>query len=77
MPNAWFAHDDEKSLMFFAGTMPQWQSVRKVRGRPHDRRSLWFLTTDPNDLVKPIHESVPVLLLKEDGHLDAGAVGQE
>lgn len=21
VPNAWFAHDDEKSLMFFAGTM--------------------------------------------------------
>jgi putative SOS response-associated peptidase YedK len=32
VPNAWFARDEEKSLMFFAGIhVPQWQSVRKVR----------------------------------------------
>ncbi len=32
VPNAWFARDESKPLMFFAGLhVPQWQSVRKVR----------------------------------------------
>jgi len=69
VPNAWFARDDEKSLMFFAGIhVPQWQSVRKVRDGLTTDDLYGFLTTDPNDLVKPIHEkAMPVLLLtKED-----------
>ncbi|MNL53422.1 hypothetical protein D3C87_1766680 [compost metagenome] len=69
MPNAWFARDDEKSLMFFAGIhVPQWKSVRKVRDGLTIDDLYGFLTTDPNDLVKPIHEkAMPVLLLtKED-----------
>ena len=69
VPNAWFAHDDEKSLMFFAGIhVPQWKSVRKVRDGLTIDDLYGFLTTDPNDLVKPIHgKAMPVLLLtKED-----------
>ncbi|MDP9813784.1 putative SOS response-associated peptidase YedK [Rhizobium tibeticum] len=59
VPNAWFARDEERSLMFFAGIhVPQWQSVRKVRDG---------LTTDPNSLVKPIHEkAMPLLLLTKE-----------
>jgi putative SOS response-associated peptidase YedK len=65
VPNAWFARDDKKSLMFFAGIhVPQWQSVRKVRDGLTTDDLYGFLTTDPNDLVKPIHEkAMPVLLL--------------
>jgi hypothetical protein len=42
VPNAWFARDQEKSLMFFVGIhVPQWRSVRKVRDGLTTRRALW------------------------------------
>ena len=68
MPNAWFARDEQKSLMFFAGLhVPQWQSVRKVRDGLTTDDLYGFLTTDPNALVKPIHEkAMPVLLLTKE-----------
>jgi len=68
VPNAWFAGDEEKLLMFFAGIhVPQWQSVRKVRDGVTTDDLYGFLTTDPNDLVKPIHEkAMPVLLLTKE-----------
>jgi len=67
VPNAWFARDKEKSLMFFAIHVPQWQSVRKVRDGLTTRRSLWVFDQDPNSLVKPIHEkAMPVLLLTKE-----------
>lgn len=62
VPNVWFARDENKPLTFFAGIhVPQWQSARKVKdGLTIDG----FLTTDPNGLVKPIHEiAMPALLL--------------
>lgn len=65
VPNAWFARDEEKSLMFFAGIhVPQWKSVRKVKDGLTTDDLYGFLTTDPNALVKPIHKkAMPVLLL--------------
>ncbi|AMD56882.1 hypothetical protein AWN88_00950 [Agrobacterium tumefaciens] len=65
VPNAWFARDESKPLMFFAGIhVPQWQSVRKVKDGLTTDDLYGFLTTDPNELVKPIHEkAMPVLLL--------------
>ena len=69
VPNAWFARDDSKPLMFFAGIhVPQWTSVRKVKDGATTDDLYGFLTTDPNRLVKPIHDkAMPVLLLtKED-----------
>lgn len=67
-PNAWFARDEQKSLMFFAGLhVPQWTSVRKVKDGPTTDDLYGFLTTDPNALVKPIHEkAMPVLLLTQE-----------
>lgn len=64
-PNAWFARDESKPLMFFAGLhVPQWTSVRKVKDGPTTDDLYGFLTTDPNNVVKPIHEkAMPVLLL--------------
>lgn len=55
--------------MFFAGIhVPQWQSFRKVKDGLTTDDVYGFLTTDLNDLVKPIHEkAMPVLMLsKED-----------
>ncbi|MDU0359787.1 SOS response-associated peptidase [Rhizobium sp. 25PS6] len=67
-PNAWFARDESKPLMFFAGLhVPQWQSVRKVKDGLTIDDLYAFLTTDPNDVVKPIHpKAMPVLLLTQE-----------
>ncbi|MGO7532795.1 SOS response-associated peptidase [Rhizobium leguminosarum] len=64
-PNAWFARDESKSLMFFAGVwVSQWTSVRKVKDGLTTDDLYGFLTTDANDVVKPIHDkAMPVLLL--------------
>lgn len=55
--------------MFFAGVhVPQWQSVRKVKDGLTTDDLYAFLTTDPNDTVKPIHQkAMPVLLLTREG----------
>lgn len=51
VPNAWFALDETKPLMFFAGIwVPQWQSVRKVRDGITTDDLYGFLTTDPNNV---------------------------
>ncbi len=65
VPNAWFGQDPSKELMFFAGIhVPAWQSVRKVKNGLTIDDLYGFLTTDPNDVVKPIHEiAMPALLL--------------
>lgn len=52
--------------MFFAGVhVQQWRSVvRKVKDGLTTDNLYGFLTTDPDDVVKPIHEkAMPVLLL--------------
>lgn len=61
--------------MFFAGIhVPQWTSVRKVKDGLTTDDLYGFLTTNPNDIVKPIHwKAMPVLLLT--GRLDRCAVG--
>jgi len=72
VPNAWFGRSENKELMFFAGIhVSQWSSVRKVRDGLTTDDLYGFLTTDPNDVVKPIHEkAMPVLLMtKEDTDL--------
>lgn len=65
VPNAWFARNEEKPLMFFAGIQVQgWRSVWKVKDGLTTDDLYGFLTTDPNELVKPIHKlAMPVLLL--------------
>ena len=67
-PNAWFAHDESKPLMFFAGVhVPQWRSVRKVKDGLTTNDLYGFLTTDHNDIVKPIHKTaMPALRLTKE-----------
>jgi putative SOS response-associated peptidase YedK len=43
--------------------VPQWQSVRKVRDGLTTDDLYGFLTTDPTDLVKPIHDKAMLVLL--------------
>lgn len=67
-PNAWFARDESKPLMLFAGLhVPQWKSARKVKDGLTTDDLYGFLTTDANALVKPIHEkAMPVVLLNRE-----------
>ena len=68
VPNAWFARDESRPLMFFAGIwVPQWESVRKVREGLTVNDLFGFLTTDANDVVKPIHwKAMPAILTTQD-----------
>lgn len=67
-PNAWFARDESRPLMFFAGIwVPQWESVRKIK-EGLTRNDLYaFLTTEPNAVVAPVHQkAMPVVLTEPD-----------
>lgn len=68
VPNAWFSRDESKPIMFFAGIhVAGWTSVRKVKDGLTCDDLFAFLTTDPNAIVKPIHQdAMPVLLLSQD-----------
>jgi putative SOS response-associated peptidase YedK len=67
-PNAWFAASEDEPLRFFAGIwVPQWESVRKIKEGMVKVDLFAFLTTDPNSIVKPIHDkAMPVILRNSD-----------
>ena len=63
----WFAVDDSRPLAVFAGIWTNWTSVRKVKEGETTNDLFGFLTTDPNDVVAPIHaKAMPVVLTKPD-----------
>lgn len=65
--NVWFAHDETRPLMFFAGIWTPWHGVRKVKDGPGDFELYGFLTTSPNAVVAPIHQkAMPVILTTVD-----------
>ena len=64
----WFAQDETRPLMFFAGIWRKWQGDRGTKAAPDVGTHLVFsfLTTDASPDVKPIHpDATPVLLLDE------------
>jgi putative SOS response-associated peptidase YedK len=62
-PNAWFARDESRPVMFFAGFWTPWKGVKKVRDGEREFELYGFLTTDPNAVVKPIHfKAMPTIL---------------
>lgn len=64
-PNAWFAQDESRPLMFFAGIWTPWKGVKKVRDGERDFELYGFLTCEPNAVVSPIHpKAMPVILTK-------------
>lgn len=66
-PNAWFARDENRPLMFFAGLWTPWRGVKKVRDGEQDFELYGFLTCEPNAVVKPIHpKAMPVILTEPD-----------
>jgi putative SOS response-associated peptidase YedK len=65
-PNAWFESTGYQPLMFFAGIwLPQWTSVRKIKEGLATIDLFAFLTTEPNELVAPIHQKAMPAILTE------------
>jgi putative SOS response-associated peptidase YedK len=57
----WFALGDDRPLFAFAGIWRPWTGVRKKETREH--LLFAFLTTEANDVVRPIHaKAMPVML---------------
>lgn len=64
----WFARDESRPLMFFAGIWREWEGDRGTKAAPDVGTHLVFsfLTTDASPDVAPIHpDATPVLLLDE------------
>lgn len=63
----WFAADEERPLMVFAGIWTTWTSVRKAREGEVTVDCFGFLTTEPNATVGAIHpKAMPVILTTTD-----------
>ena len=65
----WFAQDETRPLMFFAGIWREWEGDRGTKATPDIGKHLVFsfLTTDASPDVAPIHpDATPVLLLDEE-----------
>jgi putative SOS response-associated peptidase YedK len=57
----WFALGDERPLFCFAGLWRPWTGVRGKEAAEHQLFA--FLTTEANDLVRPVHaKAMPVML---------------
>jgi putative SOS response-associated peptidase YedK len=65
----WFAQDDTRPLMFFAGIWREWDGWRGTKAVPVAGKHLLFsfLTTDASHDVAPVHsDATPVCLFTED-----------
>jgi putative SOS response-associated peptidase YedK len=63
----WFALDKSRPLAVFAGIWTNWMSVRKAKEGRTTNDLYGFLTTEPNDVVGPIHaKAMPVILTEPD-----------
>jgi len=59
----WFAPDESRPLLAFAGLWTNWTSVRKAREGEVTIDVFGFLTCDPNQEVKRVHpKAMPVIL---------------
>jgi putative SOS response-associated peptidase YedK len=60
-----FAFDESRPLAVFAGIWTTWHGTRGTKANPVDgeHQLVGFLTTEPNDVVTPIHpKAMPVIL---------------
>ena len=67
----WFAFDDTRPLAFFAGIWTRWTSVRKLKDGETTDELFAFLTTDPNDVVEPVHPKAMPVILQTAEEIDA------
>lgn len=67
LPLHWFALDEDRPLLVFAGIWTRWTSVRKVKEGEVTADIFAFLTCEPNGVVAPIHpKAMPVILTEPD-----------
>ncbi|WP_257164717.1 SOS response-associated peptidase [Bradyrhizobium sp. SRS-191] len=65
----WFAADDSRPLLCFAGLWTTWTSVRKIKEGEVTCDLYGFLTTEPNAVVATIHpKAMPVVLNTAEEH---------
>jgi putative SOS response-associated peptidase YedK len=65
----WFAADDSRPLLAFAGIWTNWTSVRKAKEGEITTDVYGFLTCDPNAEVKRVHpKAMPVILTTAEEH---------
>ena len=75
----WFAGDESRPLMAFAGIWTTWRGTRGTKASPveGEHQLFGFLTTEANAVVAPIHpKAMPVILRNEaefEGWLSAPA----
>ena len=61
----WFGLGDDRPLFCFAGIWRPWSGIRGKEDATHLLFSI--LTTDANDLTRPVHaEAMPVMLTGDD-----------
>jgi putative SOS response-associated peptidase YedK len=70
-PPVWFAFDESRPLVFFAGLWTRWTSVRKVKKGETTNDLYGFLTTAPNVEVKAIHPKAMPVILRTPAEVDA------
>jgi putative SOS response-associated peptidase YedK len=69
-PLRWFARPD-RAMAMFAGVWREWTGARGPKSAPVEGTHKLFtiLTTDANDLVRPIHaKAMPLVLVGEDAY---------
>jgi putative SOS response-associated peptidase YedK len=70
-PNVWFALREDRPLFFFAGLWTPWHGVRRVKDGPQDHTLFGFFTTEPNNVVAPVHEKAMPVILTEPSDFEA------
>lgn len=68
----WFSIDESRPLFAFAGLWRPWTGKRGTKANPveGDHELFGFLTTEPNAVVKPIHQKAMPVILREE-HFEA------
>ena len=64
----WFAGDESRPLLAFAGIWTTWRGTRGTKANPveGEHHLFGFLTTEANAVVAPIHpKAMPVILRNE------------
>jgi putative SOS response-associated peptidase YedK len=69
----WFATRNDRPLFAFAGIWRPWTGERKGLSGVHHLFA--FLTTDPNDVVRPVHAKAMPVLLVDENDFDAWLTG--
>lgn len=55
VPNAWFAGNEDRPCMVLAGFWTPWKVEPRLRDGEQEYELFGFLTTSPDEIVKPIH----------------------